>query len=209
MKLRTGREKRKGIKKFLYNMRLRWEHGIVPGWYDFKRGIKNLVRWFPHVWKYADWDGDYTLDMLIASLNFQLKRLETYSMEVDETLEPKIKDIKEVIRLLTKVKDENIYTDEIYEYYDSIYGEDEMYFVPYIRSEEELVKHGKEGNYNKNGEPLYYSMESTRKDKLGKEEYEKYSKERMEKIKKAMEQRDADRKRAFEIIAENIDGWWE
>ena len=203
--LRDEEKEKKGLAKFFYMQKLRWTHGVVPGWYDLKKGIRNLIAWFPHVWKYREWDGSYTIDMLIASLSFQRDRLKNYSREIDETLQPKIADIEEVLRLLMKHQDESIYTDPIREYYDNLYGEDEMYFEPFKKTQEDRDALGE---FDDEGDTLF-TMKSTREDKLGEEEYEKYRTEWAAKMKEADEERETDRKRAFEIIAEKLPGWWE
>jgi len=209
MKLRSEKKEKKGIARFLYYQKLRYDHGIAPAWYDFIKGLKNLIRWFPHIWKYRDWDGDYTIDMLIASLTFQRNRLRDYSNEVEESLSIKIQDIEEVIALLTKIKDESNYTEHINQHYDELFGEDEMYFVPTTHTKEELDDIGEDDDLDEDGEPKFYFMKSTREDKLGEEEYQKYREEWYKNIKAAEAQREADRKRAFEIIANQLESWWE
>lgn len=203
--LRDSDDEKKGLAKFFYNQKLRWTHGFVPGWYDLKRGLKNLVRWFPHVWKHRDWDGQYTIDMLIASLTFQRERLSKYSHEIDETLLPKIVDIDLVLSLLKKVQDESNYTDHINEYYDKLYGEDEMYFEPFKKSQEDREALGEFDDKS----DVLYTMRSSREDKLGEEAYEKYRTEWAVKMKAAEAERVVDRVKAFTIMATNIDGWWE
>ena len=49
--LEEDEEELKGFRKWLYGMKLRWTHGIIPSIYDIKWGIKNLIKWFPHIWK--------------------------------------------------------------------------------------------------------------------------------------------------------------
>ena len=206
MKFKRDPEKeKKGLRKFFYMMRLRWTHGMIPSWYDFKRGIKNLRRWFPHVWKYADWDGHYTIDLLIASLEFQRKRLQNFSREIEENLLPKIELLTTAIDLLKKCQDESNYHDSIDAHFDAIYGEDEMYFEPFKKTQEDRDAMGE---YDDESDTLY-RMRSTREDKLGKEEYEKYSTERKIMRDAANAQLEADRKKAFEIIAGHIPTWWE
>lgn len=204
MKLRRENEK-KGLAKFFYMLKLKWKFGVPEKLYNLREGIKNLIVWFPTVWKHRTWDGDYTISILVRSLELQRDRLRDHSREIDETLFPKIADIETVIRLLKKTQDEFNYTQSIYDHYDSIYGEDEMYFEPFKKTQEDRDALGE---FDDPGDTLY-TMKTTREDKLGEEEYEKYRTEKMEKLIKAEEERDADRKRAFQIIAENIESWWE
>jgi len=209
MKYKSNKEEKKGLARFFYYQKLRWSHGILPSWYDFKKGLKNLVRWFKPVWAYRDWDGNYTINILIASLTFQRDRLRDYSNEIEDTLQPKIQDIEEVIDLLTKIQDESNYNSHINDHYDDLLGEDEVYFVPLEHSIEELNNIGEDSDIDENGEPKFYTMKTTREDKLGTEEYQKYRAEWSKNIRAAEAQREADRKRAFEIIANNIESWWD
>lgn len=164
-------------------------------WYDFKRGIKNIRRWMPQVWSYADWDGYYTMNMLITSLKFQKKRLEEYSQEIDETLLPKIEKIGLVISLLEKSNDESNYTDPIREYFDKIYGPYDIRWDPSKKDE--------------NGKISTYRMVTSYEEKLSPEEYEAYRTEYLERSKQAYAQIIEDRRIALKIIAEDIDSWWE
>lgn len=194
MKIRFDREERKGISKFFYMMKLRWKFGFIPSFYDIKWGVKNLRRWFKTIWNYRDWDGNYTIDVLIKSLEFQRDRLKYFSYEVDESLQPKIDRIEKTIYLLKRSQDESIYTDPIYKYYDEKYGEDEMYFVPIDKT------------YN--GEKLS-EMRTSRQDELEPEEYEAYRREKYKKLRSAERARLRDRETAFRIIHKSIDRWWE
>ena len=195
MKLRKENKERKGLALFFYRTRIIFTYGIIPSWWDFKRGLRNLRIWFPHVWNYADYDGVYTIEMLIASLEFQRDRLKNYSREIPESLSEKISDIELVIALLKKSKDSSNYTSDITKHFDDIYGEDEMYFKPF--------------KFDENNNPILFSMESTRKDSLSTEEYEKYLEESKQMNDEAMKLMEDDRKKAFLIIAEKITGWWE
>ena len=41
---------------------------------DFTRGVKNLWRWFPVIWKVRDYDGHYIFEMIRVKLQHQAKK---------------------------------------------------------------------------------------------------------------------------------------
>jgi hypothetical protein len=45
------------------------------GWkiVDISRSIKNIIRWFPIIWKDRDWDESYIYTILQTKLKFQSK----------------------------------------------------------------------------------------------------------------------------------------
>ena len=193
--LEEDEEELKGFRKWLFGLKLRWTHGIIPSIYDIKWGIKNLIKWFPHIWKWRSWSGDSTMDLLIQSLKFQKERLRDHSYEIDETLQPKILMLQEVIDLLVKSNDDMIYTDPINKFYDDLYGEDEMSFEPI--------------EYDEKGKPKLFRMTNTRETQLGPEGYEKYREEWIAKVIEANKELIEDRKKAMNLIANYIHEWWE
>lgn len=70
---------------------------------DFKVGIKNLIKWFPIIWKDKDWDSGYMYEMLYHKLNFMHEYF-SQSNILEETTNEKI--IKEL--LIAKIYCERI-----------------------------------------------------------------------------------------------------
>ena len=44
---------------------------------DFARGVKNLWRWFPTIWKDRDWDGHYIYELLRKKIEFQAEYIDS------------------------------------------------------------------------------------------------------------------------------------
>lgn len=67
-----------------------------------KYGIKNLIRFFPVVWRYRSWDYSYSLDLFKVGLIYLAQCLEN-GAEIDETRLPKVRNIKRAIEILNVV----------------------------------------------------------------------------------------------------------
>jgi hypothetical protein len=85
--------------------------------YRFKyvyNSIKNLIRWFPIIWKDRDWDHAYVEDILLFKLNNMYKRFSdpnaTYVNWETEHAKPALKALNICVKILERRRD-NYYTD--------------------------------------------------------------------------------------------------
>jgi len=83
-----------------------WKWNITYKWYDFRRGVKNLITHFSIVWHSGDFDYHYILRIQKFKLERLLKVLETGN-EVEEDRNPKIEDIKRCIELINNQLEDN------------------------------------------------------------------------------------------------------
>lgn len=69
----------------------------------FINSIKNLIRWFPTIWKDKDWDGEFTLDLLY----FKIKNIRDYTVrrKFYEGWENDVKWMNTCLRLIEVHKD--------------------------------------------------------------------------------------------------------
>jgi hypothetical protein len=74
-------------------------------YYNLINGIKNLIYYFPAVWKDRDYDWLYIFLILEAKLKKHLKRLENNQFYVGQEKDEKI--IKICIELLHRISEEN------------------------------------------------------------------------------------------------------
>ena len=163
----------------------RW---IKHPWYDFKRGIRNLIRWVPIIWKDADWDNDYTLRIFIAKLKFQRDSLAKNNRY--EGIEQDLADMTECITLLEQVKDEwENYEEPAWDAMNKKWGDHELIYT-------EL-------------EDGSFQVGSSADQVMTKEEIEVMDKERHLSTLEAWEKRKDDFKRAMKIYAEKSDCWWD
>ena len=88
----------------------------------FINSVKNVIRWFPIIWRDRDWDGWYIYTILETKIKHQAE----YIGDRDVHTEAK-RDAERMmicVRLLKKVKDEE-YEGEYMDYHDSEYHWDD------------------------------------------------------------------------------------
>jgi hypothetical protein len=103
------------------NIRIWWRWKAKYLHRDIIKGVKNLIRWFPIIWRDRDWDDDY----IWAILKFKLKNQAKYIGNKDRHLSAK-RDSEIMtlcVKLIDKVQTE-YYQGEYTEYYKS-----DIYFV--------------------------------------------------------------------------------
>ena len=83
---------------------------------NFIKNIKNLIRWFPIIWKDRDWDSHY----LFTIMEFKIANIRDYISSNDRhTRAQRDAEIMNVcINLIDKVKEE-YYRTEYFDYHDS------------------------------------------------------------------------------------------
>jgi len=87
--------------------------------YNIKRGIKNLIKWFPIVWKDADWDHSY----IMYALRFKIKNTADY-IEKHNRYVGCERDV-EIMRLCVRLFDaleKDIYELEYQDYYETLFS---------------------------------------------------------------------------------------
>ena len=116
---------------FLENIRLWWKFDGRYYHKDFVKGVKNLIRWFPVIWKDRDWDYRYIWDLNIQKLKFQSKYIGNNDNHTRAKRDAQI--MMTCVRLMEKIKD-NDYEVEHQEYYNS-----NVTFIPKILESGEKV----------------------------------------------------------------------
>ena len=116
---------------FLENIRLWWKFEGRYYHKDFVNGVKNLIRWFPVIWKDRDWDYRYIWDLNIQKLKFQSKYIGKNDNHTRAKRDAQI--MMTCVRLMEKIKD-NDYEVEHQEYYNS-----NVTFIPKILESGEKV----------------------------------------------------------------------
>jgi len=83
---------------------------------DLISGIKNLIRWFPVIWKDRDWDDHFIWQVMIQKLKFQAKYIGNKDWHVNAKRDAEI--MMTCVRLMEKIKDE-YYGIEYIDYYEA------------------------------------------------------------------------------------------
>lgn len=115
----TGRNKKISIFRRIY---LWWKFEGKYYHINIQKGIKNLIRWFPVIWKDRDYDDHYIWEILKTKLQFQAKSIGNRDLHVSAKRDAQIMLL--CSRLIDKVQSE-FYQSEYMDYHKS-----ELYFVP-------------------------------------------------------------------------------
>ena len=86
---------------------------------EFARGVKNLWRWFPTIWKDRDWDDHFIWVLMIQKLKFQSKYIGDRGFHTRAKRDAEI--MMTCVRLMEKVKEE-YYGSEFMDYHESDYN---------------------------------------------------------------------------------------
>lgn len=148
----------------------------------FFNSIGRLFIWFPVIWNDRDWDFGYFYDILKKKLELMSKYEKKYAIaeKADETA----KQIDEAICLINKLEDD--YFEEALEPFYEVY--------PDFNLEIEFL----DDEINSNFKTINFKYDSDEQRKL----YHKC-------IMNLPKLRNTGKKKLFNLIRDNIDGWWD
>ncbi len=89
---------------------------------DFVRGVKNLIRWFPVIWKDRDWDDYYIWALMINKLSFQAVYIRKNGIHLNH--------IRDAQRMELAVRLMKLVSEEHYHAAYTEYHKSEMFFDP-------------------------------------------------------------------------------
>ena len=182
-----------------------WEHDGKYYHKYFKQGVKNIIYWFPIIWKDRNWDGHYIFEILQHKLKAQANYISRRDFHTRAQLDAK--RMRLCVKLIKKVQEED-YTMEYMDYHkdrvwftdcedrpgSSLYNSEEIwekyddYFAKYPLIYKKVLKG--EGVFTLDGR-----NESDMK--------------RIIAMNIAHLNHDRARKLLFKIMEENIEGWWD
>lgn len=99
-----------------------WRHEARYYHKDFVRGVKNLIRWFPIIWKDRDWDDHYIWAVMMKKLSFQADYIRHRGIHVD--------NIRDAQRIELAVRLMKVVSEEHYQALYMDYHKSEMHFDP-------------------------------------------------------------------------------
>lgn len=181
------------------------------GFWHFRsiyKSIKNLIRWFPIIWKDRDWDQSYIYDVLKFKLKNQAKFIGDRKHHVDSQRDSEIMNL--CVRLIDKL-DDGFYETEYFDYYES-----KISFLPVAN--EPNFSEIEFDTISENFDEYFTKYKSVYNKVLKDENLQIYkldlaASEKNKKERIAMNIANYNHKRAkkllFKLIEENIDGWWE
>jgi hypothetical protein len=190
---------------FFRRIWLWWEHDGRYYHKYFISGVKNLIYWFPIIWKDRNWDGHYIFEIiqhkLVAQANYIGKRDFHTRAQLDA------KRMRLCVKLIKKIQEE----DYTMEYMD--YTKDRVWFTDcedrpgssLYNSEEVWEKYDE---YFKKY-PLVYKKVLKGEGVFTLDGRDESQMKRVIAMNIAHLNHDRARKLLFKIMEENIEGWWD
>jgi hypothetical protein len=170
---------------------------------DFIKGVKNLWKWFPTIWKDRDWDSFFIYEILRVKIENQAKYIGDRNLHTEAK-----RDAERMLLVsrLIKLQQDDTYGMEYMDYHKSKFE-----FVPtdetkeYYTMEDELISENFDEYFKKY--PIQYK-------KVLSGEINRFNRPIEEKDKKliameiAHENQERCHKLLFNIISNHIERWW-
>ncbi len=173
---------------------------------DLYRGVKNLIKWFPVIWRDRDWDSYYIFRILEHKLKSQAKYIGDRDIHVSAKRDAEI--MLTCVRLMERVRDE-YYQSEYQDYHQTKYWFDGIKDKPgYSTWESELQSENFDEYFKKY--PLIYKRVLN-----GAGVFSIEDRDSEEETKQVIAMNighinhDRARKLLFKIMEENIEAWWD
>ena len=185
---------------------------FIPLWWNhegkyyhkmFRNGVKNLIYWFPIIWKDRNWDSHYIFEIMKHKLSSQADYISNNDRHTRAQLDAK--RMRLCVKLMKLVQDE-FYSSEYSDYHKTKHWFEDIPEKPGYSSWESKTLDENFDDYFKkypliykrvkNGEGIY-GREGRKEDKqviamnIGHINHERA------------------RKLLFKIMEENIEGWWD
>lgn len=170
-----------------------------------KQGIKNLIYWFPIIWKDRDWDDHYIFEILQHKLTAQANYIGRRDFHTRAQLDAK--RMRLCVKLIKKVQEE----DYTMEYMD--YAKDRVWFTD-CEDRPGSSQYNSEEVWEKYDEyfakyPLVYKRVMKGEGVFTLNGRDEADMKRVIAMNIAHLNHDRARKLLFKIMEENIEGWWD
>ena len=160
----------------------------------FIKRIKNLIRWFPIIWKDQDWDDHFIWEILKFKLKNQAEYIGYHDRHVSAKRDAEIMML--CVRLIEKVQSE-YYIGEYMDYHESDYNWIDSESFPGMYELDIVQKSERFDKYFKKYPLIYKGVPDLNAPK----------------VRIAMQiahtNHDRARKLLFNILEKNIEGWWD
>ena len=190
---------------FFRRIYLWWEHDGRYYHKYFKQGVKNIIYWFPVIWKDRDWDDHYIFELLKHKLKAQAKYIGDRDLHTRAQLDAK--RMRLCVKLIQLVQDET-YAMEYMNYH-----KDRVWFTPCKDREGSSLYNSEEvwENYDEffKKYPLVYKRVMKGEGPFTLDGRDESDMKRIIAMNIAHVNQDRVRKLLFKIMEENILGWWD
>ncbi len=168
-----------------------------------KMGVKNLIYWFPIIWKDRNWDSHYIFEIMKHKLSSQADYIGRRDFHTRAQLDAK--RMRLCVKLMKLVQDE-FYSHEYFDYHKTKHWFEDVPEKPGYSSWESRTLEENFDDYFKKY-PLIYKKVLNGKgpiDREGREDDKHLIAMSIGHI-----NHDRARKLLFKIMEENIEGWWD
>lgn len=173
---------------------------------DFINGVKNLIRWFPIIWRDRDWGHRYIFDILEHKLKSQSKYIGDRDIHISAKRDAEI--MLTCVRLMERIRD-GYYESEYTDYHQTEYWFEDIKDKPgYSTWESELQSENFDDYFKKY--PLVYKQVLN-----GKGVFNIDNRDSEEETKQVIAMNiahinhDRARKLLFKLMEDNIERWWD
>ena len=182
-----------------------WEHDGRYYHKYFKTGVKNIIYWFPIIWKDRHWDSHYIFDILKHKLKAQANYIG--SNDRHTRAQQDARRMRLCVKLIKKVQEE----DYTMEYMD--YHKDRVWFTD-VEDRPGNSLYNSEEVWEKYDEyfkkyPLVYKRVLKGEGVFTLDGRDESQMKRIIAMNIAHLNHDRARKLLFKIMEENIEGWWD
>jgi hypothetical protein len=201
------REKESWIIRKLRFIPLWWNHEGKYLHLEVKNGIKNLIYWFPIIWKDRNWDSHYIFEIMKHKLSSQADYIGRRDLHTRAQLDAK--RMKLCVKLMKLVQDE-FYSGEYSDFHKTKHWFEDIENKPgYSSWESRLLEENFDDYFKKY--PLIYKRVINGEGIFSLGDHDNVSTDKKQRI--AMNighiNHDRARKLLFKIMEENIERWWD
>ena len=171
---------------------------------DFIRGIKNLWRWFPTIWKDRDWDDHFIFEILRVKLQHQANYIGGRGIH---TRAKRDAEKMRLVAKLIKLQQDEFYGMEYMDYHDTKFD-----FIPtdetkrWFRMEDTLISENFDDYFKKY--PRQYKRVLSGEINRYRKEVDETDKQRIA-MEIAHENQNRCKNLIFKIMENDIEGWWD
>ena len=171
---------------------------------DFIQGVKNLIKWFPTIWKDRDWDHNFIYEIIKVKLNNQAKYISFHNRHTSAK-----RDSEKMLlcsKLIQRCQDD-FYDMEYMDYHESNYNWLDIEDKPDLKKlDVEMVSENFD-DYFKKYPRIHKKVLSGEINRFNRPVEEKEKNVIAMEI--AHENQDRCRKLLFKIMGEEIQRWWD
>lgn len=164
---------------------------------EIYRGIRNLIYWFPIIWRDRDWDQRYIYGILEAKIEKQARYIDKHGHHLNAKRDAEV--MMTSVRLMKKVSEE-YYLSEMNDYYET-----NMEFIPIEGSTNSTVKFTERHN---NFEDYFAKYPTAYKKIMA---FDKISENKKHSIARKIANYNQNKahKLLFKILENNMEKWWD